>query len=216
MRFEFPHRSFSTAVSLILLVGMSSGVVSRNARSDDDKMKAIVALGPCVTKIKKKDGKLVSCLVVAQAEVSRSLGPAEGNLHAQKKADMNAKYEFVKFLKTHAMGKDTKDGTLVLKSEGSESNGQVSHKVESSNLETTKSVIETAAEGMVSGLELIHRNVNSENHIMTLVYGWSAENAAAASTVGQDQQEDESGEDGGESTVKDESATSDSASDYLK
>ncbi len=61
-------------------------------------------------------------------------------------------------------------------------------------IEKTTTRYETVASGLVSGLQVLHVAVNGEDKVYTLVLGWDAKTAKAASKIDDDKDEEKSEE----------------------
>ena len=201
------------------------------AASAQEKMAALVKLGPGVHNIKKdKLGRVQSLILVGQARISTVLGGTKGTEMARQKAAQSARAEFVKWLGESVDVHQSQENEATLFIAGSEDNGKDALSESGKSVEKTSDTYKSAAAGLVRGLSLLHSDVNADKQTCTMVYGWSIANARAAKhTATNDPTIDEGkeaasskaaeGKESGNSDkkkIRSESATSPDAEDFLK
>lgn len=177
-------RTLHTLVVALILVGSASKAQEAptdQAPTVEESFANIVALGPGVHRIKTDpDGRVQSCIVVAQSPVSTVLGPARGLQIARSRAELAAAAEFVKWLKRSTEVRETSETETVVVLEGTDKGGQASRHETGKRLEKDTAQYTVAARGLVRGLQVLHVDIDAEEGTYTLVMGWSADGAAAA------------------------------------
>ena len=144
----------------------------------------LVQLGAGVHKIKTNDqGRIQSVVVVGQSRISTALGQAKGLEIARTRAQLAARGEFVKWLKEKVRVRVQTDDETILLLEGSEGKGVEALKESGKAIEKTSQQMETVAEGLVRGLEVLHTEVNAKEQTYTVILGWAAKTADAAQAV---------------------------------
>jgi hypothetical protein len=177
----------SVAVWLVA-VAMLGLVLPVNAQESDEgknkqptveeAMAKLAQLGPGVHAIKKdKKGRIVSFVVVGQARISTALGKAKGIELARDKANLAASAEFVKWLKEEVKVYQMADEESVIILEGSE-NAEGDTLAESGKaVEKTSKRMESVSQGLVRGLQILHKEVDGDGKTYTVVKGWKADTA---------------------------------------
>jgi len=128
----------------------------------------------------KKDAnkRIVSVLSIGRAPVSSALTKAKAKNQAFKKADANARAEFMKWLTTQVVYTriDQDDIAIVQKGEslGDAGNGKASEKSEATELSQEQVV--TVAAGFVKGMVQIGAGMNDDGEAVVIL-GWNAETA---------------------------------------
>ena len=153
-------------------------------KNDDDEvakaMSKIAEAGPGVYKIKTDDkGRIKSCIVVGQSRISTVLGKAKGIETARQRAQLDAKAEFVKWLKEKVNVRQKTDDETIILLEGNEGKGGDELKESGKAVEKTSKKMESIAEGLVRGMEVLHTEVIAKDQTYTIVYGWDAKAAEA-------------------------------------
>ena len=115
-------------------------------------------------------------IVVGRARISTVLGKAKWTEVA-----LTAQAEFVKFLKEKVRVYVSSDEETVILLEGTgRAGGEDALKEAGKAVERTSKKLESVADGLVRGLQLLHMEVNEKDKTLTLVYGWDAATAKAA------------------------------------
>lgn len=145
--------------------------------SREQIIKRLVDLGPGVHEVKKTpSGKLKSVKVVGQARISKVLGNAKGLQVAQQKAKMSAEQAYIEWLNTNAASVkvDAEETVITLSGDGEKQTeeGKTSEKI-------TNEVKSNAA-GLIRGLSLVGKDVNSDGEQLTSIFVWSPVRAAQA------------------------------------
>ena len=122
---------------------------------------------------------------------STALGKAKGLEVARDRAALSAKAEFVKWLKERVSVYSKTEDETILFLEGSEQNDADTLKESGKSVEKTGKKIETIAEGLVRGLQVIHTEVTDKDKMLTVVYGWDAKTAEASKKVRKDLNSDD-------------------------
>jgi len=152
--------------------------------SIEEQMAKLVALGPGVHNVKKdKKGRILSCIVVGQSRISTALGKSKGLEVARDKAGLACSAEFVKWLKEDVkIFQSTDDETIILLT--GEEGGENESILESAKaVEKSTKKIESVSTGLIRGLLILHKEVDSADKTYTLVKGWKAETADAAKKI---------------------------------
>lgn len=145
----------------------------------NDAIKELADLGPGVHKIKMNDDNtLTSCVIVGQARISKALGKAKGVMNAKKMAQQNAEAAFVGWLKKSVTDISQTSDSTEMHITGADENGDPIESAQST--ETTSQITTSQAQGQLRGMRLIGVDQDGENDIMTMVYAWKPEYAAAA------------------------------------
>lgn len=156
--------------------GASEGQSTRNAA-----MKEFADLGTGVHKPKLNvNNTLVSCIIVGQAPISKAFGKARGIVDAKKKAKLAAEAAFVSWMKTVVSDiRQSGETTEVHINAGAlDENGEP---IEQGQRTETSSQITTAqAQGQLRGMRQMGIDQDAEQGLMTLVFTWKPEYAAAA------------------------------------
>lgn len=134
----------------------------------------------------KKDAskRIVSVVSIGRAPLSSALTKARAKNQAFKKADANARAEFMKWLTTQVVYTriDQDDVAIAQKGEslGDSGKGTASEKAEATEL-SQEQVVSVAA-GFVKGMVQIGAGINEDGEAV-VVLGWSADTAAQLDTV---------------------------------
>ena len=199
--------------------------------SAQERMAKYIDLGPGVHAIKKDEaGRIVSCVVVGQSRISTVLGRAKGLELARDKANLLASAEFVKWLNGGVSVRQSADEDAVILIEGSEGADE-SQEASGKAVERSSKRMERVAQGLVRGLQLLHKTVDGDGKTYSVVMGWRADNAEGVKRISADLGKDEpsSGSDvaaakdqGGKGKqtkaskkIKSSNATSEDADEYL-
>jgi len=171
--------------SLLAMVVIS---LAAPARSDDDsiakELSKIAERGPGVYAIKKDDkGRIISFMVVGQARISTVLGKPKGLQLARDKARLDAAAQLVKWLSEKVSIHQKSEDETILFIEGSEDNDQEALKEAGKAIEKTTTVIESVAQGMIRGLEVLYFEQSEKDKTYTIVLGWDASTAKATEEV---------------------------------
>lgn len=163
------------------------------ARADEDEvakaMSRIAALGPGVpTEGIKRDnkGRITSCIVVGQARISTALGTAKGLEVARDKARLDARGRFVQWLQDKVSMYEKSEDETILFLEGSEENDKDALKESGKAIEKQTKKMESIAQGLVRGLQVLHVEQSGKDKTYTMVMGWDAKTARAAAGVRED------------------------------
>lgn len=128
----------------------------------------------------KKDAnkRIVSVISIGRAPLSSALTKAKAKNQAFKKADANARAEFMKWLTTAVVYTriDQDDVAIVQKGEslGDAGNGKASEKSEAAELSQEQVV--TVAAGFVKGMVQIGAGMNDDGEAVVIL-GWNVETA---------------------------------------
>jgi hypothetical protein len=191
-------------------------------KPDDEVGKAMskfVQLGPGLYAIKKDDkGRITSCIIVGQSRISTVLGAAKGLETARERARLAASGEFVKWLKEKVSIHVKTDDQTTLFLEGAEGNDKDALKESGKAVESTIKTMDSVAEGLVRGLQVLHVEVSDKDKTYSIVLGWDAKTAAATNGV---EKTNETGKPGGgakkpnDKKIDDKNSTSDDAKKFL-
>lgn len=221
---------FVCSAFVLVLLGASPLLAQDSEKESDSEavtkaLQKIAELGPGVYKVKQdKKGRIQSCIVVGSSRISTVLGKSKGLQTAQQRAALDARGEFVKWIKDKVEIHESSSDETTLFLEGSEENDEKTQRESGKAIEKNDKNIGSASEGLIRGLELLHREVNGEDKTLFLVYGWNANTAVAVRQVGQD--ESSANDKGtraakpdkkksGDKDIEDKSTTSDSAKKFL-
>lgn len=213
------------SLALCLFLVTTSSIFAKDELRDNDStsqaIQKLVKLGTGVHKVKcDKKGRIKTCVIVASSRISTVLGNTKGIAIAQKRAALAAKAEFVKWLKVDIEIRENSEDESTLFIEGSEENDELALRESGKSLEKTTETINSISKGLISGLELIHKQVNSDDKELILVYGWSAETAAAIREMEKNKNQSSSKKKekrlSGKKNIKDKSVTSDNAKKFLE
>lgn len=169
----------------MLALGVAA-LLAAAARADDDEvakaLSKVAQLGSGPPQAIKKDakGRITSCVVVGQARVSTVLGKAKGVELARQKAELDAKANFVRWLKEKVSVRQKTEDKATLFLKGSEDNDQETLKESGEAVESSSTRMEAVAEGLVRGFQVLHVEVSDKDKTYTVVMGWSADTARAA------------------------------------
>jgi hypothetical protein len=178
-----------TLVAAFVLTAFTRGDDKTAAKEDAQakEMSLIAQLGQGVHKVKTDDkGRIKSCVVVGQSRISTVLGKAKGLETARQRAALAARAEFVKWLKEKVSVHETTDDETILFLEGSEGNDKDALKESGKAVEKTSKKMESVAEGLVRGMQLLHTETSGNDKTYTLVYGWERKAAEATKKVRED------------------------------
>ena len=175
----------ATAIAAVIVAG--TAFTDDKDKKDAEVEKAlskIAQLGPGVHAIKKDDkGRITSCIVVGQARISTVLGKTKGLQTARQRARLDASAQFIKWLKEKVSVHAKSEDETILFLEGSEDNDKEALKESGKAVEKTSEKIESIAEGMVRGMQMLHLEVNSDEKTYTIVMGWDAKTAEGTKKV---------------------------------
>lgn len=205
---------------------------AKDTPSAQERMSKLIALGPGVHEVKKdKKGRILSCMIVGQARVSTVLGKAQGLEVARDKAALACSSEFVKWLKEDVnVYQSSEDERIVLIS-GQEGGEDDSIQESAKAVEKTVKKMESVANGLVRGMQMLHKEVDSSGKTYTIVKGWKADTAEAAKAVTDNLKDGSSKSTSGKSSkdkqtksktkasdkeLEDDVATSDDADEFFK
>jgi len=158
----------------------------------EKEMSKIAQLGQGVHNIREnKQGRIESCIIVGQSRISTVLGKAKGMEIARQKVKLAAKSELVEFLKSKVSPYMSEEGETILLLEGSKDRDAKVEKQSGKAVEKSNSKMESIAEGMVRGIQILHTEVNGKDETLTIVYGWDAKTSEATKKVRKDLDSDE-------------------------
>lgn len=200
---------------------------TESVHSTQDRMSKLIALGPGVhSVIKDKNGQIVSCVVVGQSRISTVLGKAKGLEVARDKATLACSAEFVKWLTEEVnIFQSAEDETIILLTGGE---GAVDDSIQESgkSIEKTTKKIESVSKGLIRGMQLLHKEVDSDGKTYSIVKGWKAETAEATKVVNENLNARSSNPMAGKTgksmvdekdkELKDETATSENADEFFR
>lgn len=139
------------------------------AGPQEQELKKIKETGIGIYKIKyDAGGAIASFLVVGQAEVSTVLGTVKAQLMARKAAEQSAKAALVQFMKETVTVVETSDNQTVLTTEGNGSSLLQKGK----SIDKQSSKFKSVSSEVLSGLTLIHYDLDADKKTMTAIYGW--------------------------------------------
>jgi hypothetical protein len=197
------------------------------ARADDKKdyevakaLSKIAQLGPGVHAVKKDNkGRIKSCVVVGEARISTALGKAKSLETARTRARMAAAAEFRKWIKEKVTVYEKTETETITLIEGSEGGDKDVLKESGKAVEKTTTRYESIAEGLVSGLQVLHVEVSGDDKTYTIVLGWDAATAKATGKIdGTKKEGDKKPGDGkkpADKKIGDKKLTSDEAKKFL-
>lgn len=172
---------------VVVAAGVGAARADDLAKTDDATQTAlsnIAALGPGVHSIKTSEkGKITSCIIVGHSRISTALGKAKGLEIARQRAEMDAKAQFVKWLKEKVSVRAGTDDETIVFLEGSEDNDKEALREYGKAVEKTTKKMDSIAEGVIRGCQLLHVETNGSDKMYTLVYGWDAKTAEATKKV---------------------------------
>jgi hypothetical protein len=170
------------APKLILCFFFSLISLAPAEETPEETVKRLVELGNGPPEPKKDDtGSLISLYIVGQAEIPKALGPAKGMMLAQKRASLQAKAEFVKWMESNVTSIETQDDQSIIVKTGDGDN--LSEQGKSEEIDSKK--ISEVAQGLVKGLKLIAKDQDPNTGLLTLVYSWSPAGAQLANDAKQ-------------------------------
>jgi hypothetical protein len=178
-------RMMVLVVTLVIISGADLSFADEKPNPEVvKKLTNLVQLGPGVHAIKRdKQGRIESCIVIGNARISTVLGKAKGLETAREKARLAASAEFVKWLKEKVSVHQKSEEETILFLEGSADNDKQALKESGKSIEKTGKRIESVAEGLIRGLQVLHVEVSEKDMTYTLLLGWSRENVKAAEQV---------------------------------
>src|SRR5207247_5089550 len=106
---------------------------------------------------KDKQGRIQSVVVVGKSRISTVLGPAKGLEVARQRAELDAKAQFVKWLKESVRVQTKADDETVILLEGNDKDGQ---RESGKTVEKTSQQMESIAQGLIRGLQVLYVEVN--------------------------------------------------------
>ncbi|MFA6101253.1 MAG: hypothetical protein WCV67_00780 [Victivallaceae bacterium] len=211
-------------VSAVMACGLiGTGQEQDKASTQDQELKKIKEMGIGIYKIKyDSKGAIESFLVVGQAEISTVLGPVKAQLMARKAAEQSAKAALVQFMKETVTVVETSDNQTVLTTEGN--GGSLLQKGKSVDKQSAK--FKSVSSEVLSGLTLIHYDLDADKKSMTAIYGWKPKFSEIGRELREKMNNDKtagSGEDGlaaapvsqDQAGLKSKKVTSDIANDFL-
>ncbi len=164
--------SFVKVVLASAIIGCGLIATSQDqdkATPQEQELKKIKEMGIGIYKIKyDAAGAIASFLVVGQAEVSNVLGPVKAQLMARKAAEQSAKAALVQFMKETVTVVETSDNQTVLTTEGNGSSLLQKGK----SIDKQSSKFKSVSSEVLSGLTLIHYDLDADKKTMTAIYGW--------------------------------------------
>lgn len=193
------------------------------ATPQEQELKKIKEMGIGIYKIKyDAAGAIESFLVVGQAEVSTVLGTVKAQLMARKAAEQSAKAALAQFMKETVTVVETSDNQTVLTTEGNGSSLLQKGK----SIDKQSSKFKSVSSEVLSGLTLIHYDLDADKKTMTAIYGWKPKFSEIGRELREKMNNDKtagSGEDalaGGQVSkdpagLKSKKMTSDIANDFL-
>jgi hypothetical protein len=101
------------------------------------------------------------------------LGKEKGIMDAQNKAIINAKENYLKWLKEEATVHQGAETETVIITEGSEEGGKEALKEYGKSIDKTTTKYESAAKGLVSGLQTVYYEQDGEAKTYTVVMKWT-------------------------------------------
>ena len=109
-----------TSISLIVTgINAQEGGGQPNGTPEEAQIKKLADLGPGVHKIEKDaSNKLQKCVIVGQSRMSTVLGTAKGLETARKRATLNARAEFVRWMKTSVKAVESREDEAVVYLQG--------------------------------------------------------------------------------------------------
>ena len=156
----------------------------KNDESEARALNKLVELGPGVHAIKKDDkGRIVSCVIVGQSRVSTTLGKTKGLQVARDRARLEAQAQFVSWLKSKTVLFQKSEEETIIFMEGAQENDKNAMKESGKSVEKTTKNIESTAQGLIRGFQLLHTDTNGEDNTFTAVYGWDVSTAKATKGV---------------------------------
>ena len=119
--------------------------------------------------------------MIGSSRISKVLGAQKGIETARRRAEANAQEVFVKWMKTDVKTvQQTKDETTVTLKGTDNTNSE-----EGKSVETTTTITEAVAQGLIRGLKLLYLKQDSKEDVMYLIYGWSVEDVNLAIEAGE-------------------------------
>ena len=218
--------SFVKVVLASAIIGCGLIATSQDqdkATPQEQELKKIKEMGIGIYKIKyDAAGAIASFLVVGQAEVSTVLGPVKAQLMARKAAEQSAKAALGQFMKETVTVVETSDNQTVLTTEGNGSSLLQKGK----SIDKQSSKFKSVSSEVLSGLTLIHYDLDADKKTMTAIYGWKPKFSEIGRELREKMNNDKtagSGEDalaGGQVSkdpagLKSKKMTSDIANDFL-
>lgn len=144
----------------------------------------IAEAGPGVYAIQKDaQGRITSCIVVGQSRISTVLGAAKGKEIARERARLDASGQFVTWLKEKVSVHVKSDDQTTLFLEGAEGNDKDALKESGKAVESTSKTMDSVANGLIRGLQVLQVAVSAKDRTCTVLMGWDAKNAAATGAV---------------------------------
>jgi hypothetical protein len=177
-------RLFTALAFTALLV--SAANAQDNTKKDDPEKAVgkIIELGPGVHQIKTDDkGRLLSCVIVGRAPIHTVLGVEQGTEVARQQAQLAAKAEFIKWLRSTVTVREGAESETTLSIEGSKEGDQKTLRESGKEVGKTTRRYELAAEGLVRGLQLLGVDISERNGTYTVVYGFTSKAAEAVQKV---------------------------------
>jgi hypothetical protein len=111
------------------------------------------------------------------------LGKAKGLEISRQRAELDAKAQFVRWLKGSVSVRLRTDDEAILFLEGREDNDKDALKESGKAVEKTSTKMESVARGLVRGLQLLHVEQSPRDKTYTVVYGWEAKTAEGTRRV---------------------------------
>jgi MinD-like ATPase involved in chromosome partitioning or flagellar assembly len=150
----------------------------------------IAEAGPGVYKVvTDKAGRIQSCLVVGSSRISTVLGAAKGKEIARQRAALQADAEFIKWLKAEVSVHETRQDEIILFLEGNKENDKEARREAGKATEKNTAQFQSAAKGLVRGMQVKHFEVNAKEKTLTVVKLWKAKTASAVKDIEKDLKE---------------------------
>lgn len=121
--------------------------------------------------------------MVGQSRISTVLGKTKGLETARERARITASGEFIRWLKEKVSVHVKTEDETILFLEGSEDNDKDALHESGKAVEKTSKKMESIAEGLVRGLQILHVEVSDKDRTYTIVMGWDANTAKATQGV---------------------------------
>src|SRR5262249_10916220 len=160
-------------LGLVVLLSFSQGNAQPPQKAARIDYTRVAAGGPGVSNVVCDDkGRIVSALIVGRSRISTVLGASRGREVALQRASLVADAEFVKWLgsKVTVHESDRSETTLFL--QGAEGNDGDALSESGKSLEKTSAGYRRVSQGLVRGLQLVHREVSASRKELTVVKKW--------------------------------------------
>jgi hypothetical protein len=173
------------ALTCTALLASAASAQDNPHRDDPEKaMARVIELGPGIHQVKTDEkGRLLSCVIVGRAPIHTAVGVEQGTEAARVGAQLAAKAEFVKWLRSTVTVREGAEHETTLSIEGSKEGDQKTLRESGKEVGRTTRRYELAAEGVVRGLQLLGVDVSEENGTCSVVYGFTNQAAEAVQKV---------------------------------